>query len=136
VTSEVDEVEESFELSVRFGGKARLICGSGLMTRLSTKNDEADDLSDRKLDLPVSAALVSECSELPEESDGESCDFTEAVELAAGDLTLCSEDLLDICLSGALGAAAAICGNAGFCNGEGCAVARDGKMLDSSVAGV
>ena len=63
--------------------------------------DDADDLSDRTLDCPVSAALVSEWSELPEESEGESRERSEADELAIGDLTdsLLSDDRLDTRLS-------------------------------------
>lgn len=58
------DASDSFELvswlSARFGGRARCISGSGLVRRLSARKDDAEDLSDRKLDLPVSAALVRE----------------------------------------------------------------------------
>lgn len=58
------DASDSFEfvswLSARFGGRARCISGSGLVRRLSARKDDAEDLSDRRLDLPVSAALVRE----------------------------------------------------------------------------
>ncbi len=64
----------------------------------SCKNDDADDLSDRRLDRPVKEALVSECSELPEERDGDSRERSEADRLGAGDLieSLCSEEILEM----------------------------------------
>jgi hypothetical protein len=56
-STEVDEL--SLSLSMRFGGRAKLILGSeGDM--VSCRNDDADDLSDRRLDLPVRAVLVKE----------------------------------------------------------------------------
>ena len=61
MTSDANESVDTVPwLSARFGGSERLISGSGLVTRLAARKDDADDLSDRKLDLPVSAALVSE----------------------------------------------------------------------------
>lgn len=83
-----DSVDVLSLLSARFGGMCRLISGSGLARRLSARKDDADERSDRRLDFPVSAALVSEWSELPDESDGDSCDLTDAAELTGGDLTL------------------------------------------------
>jgi hypothetical protein len=69
----------------------------------SCRYDDADDLSDRKLDCPVSAVLVKEWSELPDESEGESRERSEVVKLGTGDLTgsLRSDDMLDTRLMGA-----------------------------------
>ena len=64
VRSDSIEVDESIDvgwrsLSGRFGGRARLMLESdtGLT---SCKYDDADDLSERKLDCQVSAVLVNE----------------------------------------------------------------------------
>lgn len=104
-STEVDELSRS--LSDRFCGSARLILVSEVELDC-WKNEEADDLSERRLDFPVSAALVKEWSELPDERDGagESRDRSEAAWLDAGDLTdsLRSEDTLDTRLSCAVAA--------------------------------
>jgi hypothetical protein len=56
-STEVDELSLSFP--TRFAGSARLILGSEA-DMVSCRNDEADDLSERRLDLPVRAVLVKE----------------------------------------------------------------------------
>jgi hypothetical protein len=118
VSSEARELVDLSPLSSRFGGRARFISGLSEVRDDAARKDEADDLSDRKLDCPVSAALVSDCSELPEESDGEFCQRSEADELSAGDLIeLRSDEMLDtrlICVFPVME------GNVGFCNGEPC----------------
>lgn len=72
---------------------------------VSRRNDDADDLSDLRLDCPVSAVLVKEWSELPDERDGESRERSEADKLGTGDLmeSLRSDDTLDMRLICALG---------------------------------
>lgn len=98
----------SLSLSDRLAGKARLMSGS-VVGLVSCRKDDADDLSDRRLDWPVSAALVRDWSELPEESAGESRERSEADRLGTGDLagSLFSDDMLDTRLIGA---------NPGFCD--------------------
>jgi hypothetical protein len=63
VSVESTDVEElsrsSRSLFDRFGGRARLRLDSEA-TLDSRKNEDADDLSERKLDFPVNAALVNE----------------------------------------------------------------------------
>ena len=59
-----------------------------------------------------------------------------AAEFAAGELVLCSEDILEIRLSCALCAEPLICGKDGFDKGDGCTVGSGGTTLASSVAGV
>jgi hypothetical protein len=85
-STDVDELSRS--LLERFSGKLRLMLESDIVAD-SCKKDEADDLSERRLDFPVKAALVREWSELPEESEreGESRERSEADKLGAGDLT-------------------------------------------------
>jgi hypothetical protein len=104
----------------------------------SRKNEDADDLSERKLDFPVSAVLVNEWSELPDESerDGESRDCSEVDKLGAGDLTdsLRSDEMLDTRLIWL----AATCGCTILCKGEGgnvCGVGG-GNTFIGSIAGV
>ena len=61
VASESKEsVDVLSPLSARLGGICRFISGSGLVNRLSARKDDADERSERKLDFPVSAALVRE----------------------------------------------------------------------------
>lgn len=105
-TSDVEELSEEVpcSLSDRFGGRARLIPDSeGKL--VSRKNDDADDLSDLRLDCPVSAVLVNEWSELPDERDGESRERSEADKLGTGDLigSLRSDDTLGMRLTCVLG---------------------------------
>jgi hypothetical protein len=58
VDSSEDE-ELSRSLLVRFGGRARLMFESEEVLD-DCRNEDADDLSERRLDLPVNAALVKE----------------------------------------------------------------------------
>ena len=89
VSSEVNEAWESSELPPRSfpvpaGGRDSVSSDFlGLVT--SCRNDETEDLSDRTLDFPVKALLVRECSELPEDRDGDSRDRSEAETLVVGD---------------------------------------------------
>jgi hypothetical protein len=108
VSVESTDVEElSRSLSDRLSGRARLILESEVAWEF-WKNEEADDLSERRLDFLVNAALVKEWSELPDESDraGESRDRSEAERLGAGDLidSLRSDETLETRVSCALAA--------------------------------
>ena len=60
VSFEARELDDRSPLSARFGGRARCISGLSEAEETSARKDDADDLSDRKLDCPVRAALVSE----------------------------------------------------------------------------
>ena len=88
VASETSDVDESSEVSLAslFSGSASSI-GSFLAKLLaSCMKDDADDLSERKLDLPVSEVPVRDGSELPDDKAGDSRERSE-VRLGAGDLT-------------------------------------------------
>ena len=139
-SSDAVELSEGISgwLFARFGGRARLICESEARVD-SCRKEEADDLSDRRLDLPVRAVLVSEWSELPDESerDGESRERSEADRLGTGLLieSLRSDETLDTRL---ICAVPAICECTSLCNGEGCAACdvSGGTAVVASNAGV
>lgn len=138
VLSDWSDSEDSSEgvsrsLPILLIGRASLMSESPGKV-VSCRYEEADDLSDRKLVLPVSAMLVSEWSELPDESEGDSRDRSEVVRLGTGDFigSLLSEDALETRPWRTL---AVICGSTGFCSGEAW-IGSDGIRIPGSPAGV